>query len=121
MFEILEESHGNVLGVRASGKLTKEDYDEILIPRVEAIYGEEGKVHLLFYMDEDFKGWEPMAMVEDFKVGIGKYGNDFDKFALVGGPEWVKLLMDLDSFLIKAEIKIFAVDQLGEAWDWLES
>ena len=121
MFEILEESQGNVLGVRATGKLSRKDYDELLIPRLEAAAKEEGKVHLLFYMDDDFKGWEPMAMVEDFKVGIGKYRNDFDKLAIVGGPEWVKLLIELDSILPGAEMKTFSTDQLQEAWDWIKS
>ncbi len=121
MFEILQESQGNVLGVRATGKLTKEDYDEVLIPRLEAVAKEEGKVRLLLYLDEGFQGWEPMAMVEDFKVGIGKYRKDVGKLALVGGPEWVKLLIDLDSILPGAEMKTFSGDQLQEAWDWSKS
>ena len=121
MFEILEESQGNILGVRATGKLTKEDYEEVLIPRLETTAKEAGKVHVLFYMDDEFKGWEPMALVEDFKVGIGKYRHDFDKLAIVGGPEWVKLLIELDSIIPGAEMKTYSTDQLQEAWDWIKS
>lgn len=121
MFEVLPESQGNILGLKATGKLTKEDYIEVLIPRLESVAKEEGRVHLLLYLDEDFKGWEPMAMVEDFKVGIGKYRKDLGKLALVGGPEWVKLLIELDSILPGAKMKTFSCDQLQEAWDWIKS
>ncbi|MBK5093500.1 MAG: STAS/SEC14 domain-containing protein, partial [Actinobacteria bacterium] len=47
--------------------------------------------------------------------------NDFDKLAIVGGPEWVKLLIELDSILPGAEMKTFSTDQLQEAWDWIKS
>jgi len=36
MIEIMSESRGNLLGVRAIGKLTDQDYQLVLIPALEA-------------------------------------------------------------------------------------
>lgn len=47
MIEVLPESEGNVLGVRADGVLSGSDYEEVLIPRLEAIMG-QGKARFLF-------------------------------------------------------------------------
>jgi len=121
MIEILPESEGNILGFRASGKLTDQDYRDVLIPRLEETAAEHGKVRFLYYLDEDFEGWEPEAMWDDFKVGVGKIKEDFERFALVGGPKWVEWAMKLDNYLMKAEVKTFPVDQLQEAWDWIRS
>jgi len=37
MLEILPESQGNILGVKATGKLTKQEFQEVLVPRLKAI------------------------------------------------------------------------------------
>jgi len=121
MIELLPESEGNVLGLRASGKLTAEDYEEFLVPRIEAAAKEYGTVRFLYYLDEEFEGWEPKAMWDDFKVGVGKVKKDFERFALVGGPKWVEWAMKLDNYLMKAEVKTFHIDQLLEAWEWVKS
>ena len=42
MIEVMSESAGTVLGVRASGKLTASDYETVWIPRIEAVIREHG-------------------------------------------------------------------------------
>lgn len=116
----MSKSQGNILGLRASGKLTNRDYKDVLVPGIEAIVKEYGKVNFLFYLDENFKGWEASALWDDFKVGLGKLRSGFAKFALVGGPKWVQWAMKLDNFLMRGEVKTFSIDQLEEAWGWLE-
>jgi hypothetical protein len=37
MIEILPGSGGNVLGYRASGKLTDADYKDVLVPKLEEV------------------------------------------------------------------------------------
>ena len=121
MIESLPESYGNILGLKASGKLTDGDYKDILVPSIEAVAKEYGKVRFLFYLDENFKGWEPRALWDDFEVGLGKLRGDFEKFALVGGPRWVQWAMKLDSYLMPhGQAKTFSIDQLWEAWAWIK-
>jgi hypothetical protein len=120
MIEQLPNSQGNILGLRASGKLTDEDYEDVLVPGIEAIIKEHGKIRFLFYLDDGFDGWEPGAMWEDFKLGFGDIRKECEKLALVGGPDWVEWAMKLSSHLIHGEVKTFDVDQLQAAWDWIE-
>lgn len=119
MIEKILKSQGNVLGLKATGKLTDADYKDVLIPGIEAVVKEYGKVNFLFYLDEDFKGWEPMAMWDDFKLGLGKIKRGIAKFALVGEPTWVQWAMKLDNFIMRGEVKIFSVEQIDEAWNCL--
>ncbi len=61
------------------------------------------------------------AMWDDFKLCVGKHRSDFEKLRVVGGPKWIQPAMDIGSHFEKAECKVFAVDQLAEAWDWVKS
>jgi hypothetical protein len=104
MFQIMPESQGKILGVRATGKLTDQDYQEILIPRLEALIKKHGKVRLLCFMDEEFAGLEAGAIWDDAKFFL-PHKDDFEKMAIVGGPKWIELIMKLFAPLMKGEHK----------------
>jgi hypothetical protein len=56
MIEIMPESHDNILGARATGKLTDDDYKNVLIPRMEELAEEHGNARFLFFLDSGFEG-----------------------------------------------------------------
>ena len=119
MINILEKSHNSILGVEASEKLTGKDYEEIWVPALDKLINEYGKVSALLYMDDEFKGWETQAIVDDAKFGF-KHCKAFEKIALVGGPAYVTAGVKMFSMFLKFEIKCFDADELDEAWEWLE-
>jgi hypothetical protein len=57
-----------IVGLRASGKLTRADYREVLEPALrEAV--DSGEVRVLFVLT-DFDGIEPGAWIDDVKTGL---------------------------------------------------
>ena len=52
MIELMPESAGNIVGIRATGTLTGADYEKVLIPRLEELFGEYGRLRILLNMDE---------------------------------------------------------------------
>jgi len=120
MIEIMPESHDNILGARAIGKLTDDDYKNVLIPRMEELAEEHGNARFLFFLDEGFEGWEPEAAWDDAKFGV-KLQKGLERMAVVGGPKWVEWGMKLDNYITHTEVKTFPTDELQEAWDWIES
>jgi hypothetical protein len=120
MIEVLSESQGNLLGVRAWGKITAQDYEAVLIPRLEELLQEHRQVRFLFLIDEDFQGMELGAMWDDTKFGL-KHRKDFDKMAVVAPARWMGVLVKLFSPIMSGEIRTFPREQLQEAWDWVKS
>lgn len=118
--EILSESEGNLLGVRARDKLTAEDYEQIWIPRIEKLIEEHGSVRLLLFMGEDFGGWELGAAWDDAKFGV-RYGDRCEKIAVVGGPKWVERGSNLVGHFLKGEVRTFPSEALPDAWTWLKA
>jgi hypothetical protein len=84
MITVMPPSHDNVLGVQATGKVTDQDYLTVLIPQLEEVLKKYGKVRFLYYLDENFLGWELGAMWEDAKFGL-RHKDDCEKVAVVGG------------------------------------
>ena len=118
MIEIMPESQGNVLGIKASGKLTDQHYKAVFIPRLEEILKEHDKACCLFYMSEDFQGWEIEAMWKD--ALRWKHKDQLDKVAVVGGPKWAELGAEMEGFFMKGQVKLFTGEQLQDAWDWIK-
>jgi hypothetical protein len=120
MIEVLSESEGNVLIFKAVGKLTDEDYKQVLIPRLEAIIAEHGKARLLLEMGDEFQGWEPKAMWDDARFGLA-HRKDFEKMGVVGGPRWVDWCLKLGALMISGEIRSFPASQREEALAWVKA
>ncbi len=118
MIEILSKSNKNLLAVKATEKLTVEDYEEIFIPKLNELIQQYGKIRVLFYLSESFKGWKLGAMWDDAKFGM-KHRNDFEKIAVAGGPAWVQWGTKIASHLLKCNVKTFKLKELQDAFEWI--
>jgi hypothetical protein len=117
MIEVLPECNGNLLAVRAVGKLTRRDYREEIIPRFKAIFRDHGKARFLL---EDFNGWEVAALWEDARFGLA-HRRSFEKIAVVGAPAWVEFNLRLIALIIEGEVRMFPPSERSEAFSWITS
>ena len=88
MIEILKESEGNILGIKVRGRMTDKDYEQVLIPRLEGVIKDYGRIRVIFVAADDFEGFEVKAMMDDVKFGLVEGGFHLEKMAVVGGSEW---------------------------------
>jgi len=117
MLQFLPVSEGNIIAIRASGKLTHEDYQAFL-PKLEEQIKELGKVSILVELD-DFQGWELKAAKDDFKFGMAHL-DDIERFAIVGEKAWERwMALMAKPFMGPGRVRFFSRDELQEAWDWL--
>lgn len=109
---------GNVLCVEVSGKLTQQDYDD-LIPSWEAVIARHGKMRLLFVM-RDFSGWEPRAAWDDFRFDR-EYGAKVERVAMVGDKNWQEWICKLGGLFTRTEVRYFDLTDLAAAEQWIRS
>jgi SpoIIAA-like len=120
VIEVLPESGGNVLVLKAVGELTDQDYKKVLIPRLEAIIRDQGRARLLLDIGDDFHGWEAAALWDDARFGLA-HRNDFEKMGVIGGPRWVAWGLKLATLVVSGEIKIFSPGEREEALNWIKA
>jgi hypothetical protein len=120
VIEMLDGMPDGVLGFRATGKLTAEDYTEGMMPALRAA-AESGEMRIVYVLGEDFHGLDAGAMVQDAKAGfeltIGRRSS-WKRLAMVSDLEWIRHSIHLLGWLAPGELKLFGVDQLDEATAW---
>jgi hypothetical protein len=107
------------IGLRASGKLSLDDYREVLEPALrEGV--ESGELRLVFVLT-DFEGLEPGVWIEDVKTGLRVWVREhsaWKRFALVTDVEWVAKAMRLFAWMTPGEVMIRGLDGIEEAKEW---
>ena len=102
--------------VKASGKLSKEDYENF-DPAVVNFVESSGKIKILFVM-HDFHGWEMGALWEDTKFAA-KHCRDIEKIAMVGETAWEKWMALVCKPFTMSSIKYFDAGEEEAARQWL--
>ena len=118
MLEIMQDMPDNVVAVRASGKVSGKDYDNVLVPAVEGGLRKHGKIRVLYQLSNDFSGFTAGAMFDDAKLGI-RHLTEFEKIAVVTDVEWISRAVQLFSFFIPCPVKIFGNNDMSWAKAWL--
>ena len=120
MIDQMTEMPIGTVGLRASGKLSKEDYRGVLEPVLNGA-AEAGELRLMFVLT-DFHGLEPGAWIEDVKTGLRVWVRDhaaWKRCALVTDVEWVAKAMHMFKWLTPGEVMIYGLDSLQEAKAWV--
>jgi hypothetical protein len=121
VIEHIEGMPAGTVGLRASGKLTKADYTEVLEPALRQGV-ESGELRLLFVLT-GFEGVEAGAWIEDVKTGLQAWVRDhaaWKRFALVTEIEWVAKATRLFAWMTPGEVRVIEdLGKLGEAKEWV--
>ena len=105
------------LSLKASGKLTHEDYNKINPMIDSAIQGVKEPKVKVFIDGSELEGWELRAAWDDFKLGL-KHGSEFDKIAIFGNKKWQEYSAKIGSWFLSGEVKYF--EDADTALTWLQ-
>ncbi|MDK2826732.1 SpoIIAA-like [Methanolobus vulcani] len=117
MIELIKDMPENVIAVRMSGKVTGDDYYEVLVPAIEGKVKKHEKVRLLYQVDTDIKITLD-AMFDDLKLGVYNY-NSFEKFALVSDVGWMADAVRMFKHIIPGTVKTYSNYEFPEAKAWI--
>jgi hypothetical protein len=118
MIEQLSNFPDDVLAFVCKGRVTKADYDSVLVPAVMKALEKHKRVRLYYETAADFSGIDPGAMWEDFKVGM-EHLTRWERVAVVTDVEWIKQTMRFFSFLIPGATKSFPTSEAAQARAWI--
>jgi hypothetical protein len=116
----IEDMPAGTIGLQASGKLSREDYHDVLEPALNRAVA-SGELRLMFLLT-DFDGLEPGAWLEDVKTGLKAWVRDHSawrRFALVTDVEWVERAMRLFAWVAPGEVMTFGLGQVEQAKSWV--
>lgn len=118
MIELLKDFPDNVIAVVCKGRVTKADYDSVLVPAVETALRSHPKLRLYYETASDFGGIDPGAVWEDFKTGM-EHLTRWERIAVVTDVDWIRHTMQFFSFMMPGETKTFPRAEAAQARQWI--
>src|SRR3954454_20042165 len=121
MVTVIPTSVPHTLGFVISGRLTRAEYQEVLLPPVRDTIARGEQIRVLVVID-DFQGLEPGALLGELKAAA-KLGSEqrsaVSRFAVVSDTEWGRRAITLFGWLVPGEIRAFTIAQRSGAETWL--
>jgi SpoIIAA-like len=121
MVTVIPASAPGTLAFRISGRLTRVDYAEVLLPPIREAISRGEHLRVLAVID-DFEGLEPGPLLKELKaaakLGSGQRGLA-SYFAVVTDAEWVRRGVALFGWFVPGEIRVFATARRADAETWL--
>ena len=120
MIAQIERLPAGTLGFRAHGQVTAQDYENVVVPDVEAAFALNRKLRLLYVTADDFTGFDPGAMWNDAKMGA-RHFSGWDRVALVTDVPWLRGTATAFRFAIPADFRLFHGREIDEATRWISA
>jgi len=108
----------HVLGITASGTVTKEDMENILFPGLKRLVDKYDEIYYLLILQTEVGSFTVGSWLQDMKAGI-KHFSKWKKIAVVTDQAGVEKFTDIFSVLVPGESKGFKLQQEDEAKEWI--
>jgi hypothetical protein len=118
LIRILTDFPPNVLAVDCEGRVTRGDYETVLIPAAERVLAAHAKVSVYYEIGPGFEGVEPGAVLEDMKIGMEHFPR-WHRIALVCDVAWIRGVVQAFGFLMPGRVKLFHQSDALAAREWV--
>jgi len=109
-----------VLGFRAEGRVTGEDYRDTLEPALDDALTRHAQIDFLYHLGPEFTRFTTTALWDDARLGL-HHLKDFRRVAVVTDIDWIAIAVRGADPLTRVELRAFANDELDAAQGWLTS
>ncbi len=117
MITILNDVPSNLAAFKASGEVSKEDFENTVIPHVEKLLAQTGKINYMLVLETSIKNFTFGAWMEDALLGI-KHLLKWNRAAIVTDSEGIKAFTTFFSAMVPGEFKGFDPTEYHQAVKW---
>jgi hypothetical protein len=121
VIEPLEGMPDGTIGFRATGRVSADEYRDVLLPSMRAA-AQAGDVRMVFAVGPDFERFELGALAQDTKAGITLglgHPHAWKRTALVTDVDWIAKALHMFAWLAPGEVKLYELGGLEDAKTWV--
>ncbi|MFL9842854.1 SpoIIAA family protein [Flavobacterium rhizosphaerae] len=118
MIETLTNVPKNVAAFRAVGEVTKEDYEKVLVPKVQEVAKNNGEINFMYVIDTDLSDFTLGAWLRDALLGLEEFSK-WNRAAIVTDSDTAVKFTNAFSVIAPGEYKGFSKNQMQEALSWV--
>ena len=120
MIKTLDGFPDSVIALAAEGRVTTQDYEEVLIPRVNRALAGHGKVRLYYELGGSLDGIDAGAAWEDFRIGLEHFRR-WERMAVVTDVHWIRMTLNAFRFVVPGKLRVFDTSHVAEARSWIRA
>ena len=120
MVELLTDLPPHVAAYKASGSISKEEYEHIVMARVDEVAAQYGKINFLVQLETDMDNYSIGAFLNYLKVSFEHFSK-WNRMAIVTDEKWLRISYELLSHVVHGEIKSYTLSKLADAKQWVSA
>jgi SpoIIAA-like len=120
MLERIDNLPAGISGLRATGTVSRHDYDKVVEPLLADARRAGRRMRFLYHFTPEFDGFTAGAAWEDAQIGL-RYLRLFERCAVVTGKSWIRGLARGVGTLLPCPVKVFDETEYDAAVEWLST
>ena len=117
MLEPVPGAPEGVIAVEAVGKITAEDYEQVLEPAIAEVLAAHGGLRVVIVLGDRWEGLAAAALWDDLRVGLANV-RSWKRCAVVTDRGWIEHATKAFGWMTPGEVKVFEHGELAEALAW---
>ncbi len=106
------------MAISCHGQVSKQDYDEVLIPAVEKALQSHDKVRMLYEVAPDFAGYDAGAAWEDFKTVRSCLPRNWTPKPATD-IEWIAGAVKIFGVFLPSAVRVYSTADAAKARLWI--
>ena len=120
MLERIASLPAGIDGVKAVGKVSQQDYQQVLEPLIDEARRADRRLRLVYQFGPDFESFTAGGAWEDASVGLRSL-RLIEGLAIVSDMSWIRDSSRLLAFFMPGPVRHFGNPQFADAVTWLQS
>lgn len=120
MMQPITNLPAHVAGMRATGEVTREDIDTVLLPLLNRQVARFGEIYYILVLDTPVQKFTLGAWWDDIKAGLKNFGQ-WKRIAIVSDQKAVEYFTNIFSFFVPGKSRGFSPNELEEAYAWISA
>ena len=118
MLKLINDLPQHTIGIHAYGDVTVTEYEEELIPLLDAQVKKSKSINYILVLETNIKNFDPGLWCGSARLGL-KYFFNWNKVAMVSDQKGLLGYSDLFKYILPGKFKNFPLDQLDQAIRWV--
>lgn len=118
MVELLQDFPPHVAAYKATGAVSKEEYEAVVMARVNEVARQYGKINFLVQLETSFMNYSMAAFMDYVKISFQHFFK-WERMAIVSDEAWVRNVYDTLSPLVHGEVRGYKLTEFEKAKKWV--
>ena len=115
----LIDTADNIVAFRALAEVTKDDFQEVVVPSIDKLVKRINEINFLLVLDTDIGNFTSGAWLQDLLVGLKHLGK-WNRAAIVSDSDEIISFTNGFSYVVPGEFRGFKKLDFNKALNWAE-